>query len=181
MGRPRRNVRFHHRAATTDARQSSDLSDISEPPSPNKNGASRGNEGISEEVRLFEYMLLEPFWNWNANHVMVFSLPAVEIQRAYRLRIREEKTDFHNPDDMDICYDRRFLHCHVLRPHLSHCHHHGCPDHFVQGGHRHCKRPQQGQEPQVHQVAQLVLPCNDNVFSVWRERDILFQAHPTRR
>ncbi|KAG5292638.1 phosphatidate cytidylyltransferase [Histoplasma ohiense] len=49
MGRPRRNVRFQHRAATTDARQSSDLSDISEPPSPNKNGASRGNEGISEE------------------------------------------------------------------------------------------------------------------------------------
>ncbi|EGE81435.1 phosphatidate cytidylyltransferase [Blastomyces dermatitidis ATCC 18188] len=49
MGRPRRNVRFQHRAATTDARQSSDLSDRSEPSSPGKNGASRGNDRPSEE------------------------------------------------------------------------------------------------------------------------------------
>ncbi|PGH32974.1 phosphatidate cytidylyltransferase [[Emmonsia] crescens] len=49
MGRSRRNVRFQHRPATTDARHSSDLSDISEPPSPSKNGSSRGNYGGSEE------------------------------------------------------------------------------------------------------------------------------------
>ncbi|KAK2790087.1 hypothetical protein FQN51_002513 [Onygenales sp. PD_10] len=46
MGRPRRNVRFQHRPANT---QSSDPSDVSEPPSPNRNGGARNTVAVSEE------------------------------------------------------------------------------------------------------------------------------------
>ncbi|EEH21268.2 hypothetical protein PABG_03499 [Paracoccidioides brasiliensis Pb03] len=51
MGRSRRNVRFQHRPASTDPRQSSDLSDISEPSSPSNIGASsfKAVEVVPEE------------------------------------------------------------------------------------------------------------------------------------
>lgn len=93
------------------------------------------------------------------------------------VRVREEEADIHNADYLDIRHDRRLLHSDVVRPSIPHSHRHRPPDCLFQGSHRYCKCSEQGKEPAIHEVTQLVLFRNDNVLSLWRKRNILLQAY----
>lgn len=96
-------------------------------------------------------------------------------------RVRKEEADVHNKDDMVVRHDSWVFRRHVLGPYLHHRHYHYHPDNIFQGGHRHRECPKQSQKSQVHKVSELVLPGDDHVLLIRRERYLLFQACPAGR
>lgn len=93
-------------------------------------------------------------------------------------RVRKEEADVYNKDNMVIRHDSRVFRGHVLGPYLHYSHYHHHPDNLFQGGHRHRECPKQSEKSQVHKVSKLVLPGNDHVLLIRRERYLLLQAYP---
>lgn len=81
---------------------------------------------------------------------------------------------------MDPHNDRRILRCNVLGAHLHHRPRYRPADYIVQRSHWHSTSSKSGKEFTVHEITQLVLFGDNDVFSVWRECHILFQAHCAR-
>lgn len=103
---------------------------------------------------------------------------ALETPGEAGVGLREEEADLYHADNMDLCYDRRFLYCHVLGPHLYHYHCDSSPNCLLQRSYRDCQYPQQREESPVYQVSQLVLLSDDYVFPLWRKRHLLLQTRP---
>lgn len=183
MSKSRRNVRFPHRSGNSELRRLSvsDASDaVPEPRSPSKDGDNSVAAVLNE---VSDYYTLLDYHRFPSPCCMLscwLTFPGEETAATCPVRLREEETSFHHTYNMDICYDRRLLSCPIFWSHLYNCHRNRGADRLLQGGYRHCQRSQQGEESPFHQVSELVFSCDDHVFSVWRERDLLLQTHSSR-
>ena len=93
------------------------------------------------------------------------------------IRVRKEEADIHHSSHLDIRDDRHLLRWDVRRTHLHDNNRDGLSDHLIQGGDQYLECSQQSSKSTIHEDVKLVFPGHDDVLSLWRERDLLFQAY----
>ena len=98
-------------------------------------------------------------------------------RRDTTIRIREEKANIRDSDNMDISNDWGLLRCHVFWASLrDHCRH-WAANSILQGSYCHRQCSESSQESTVYEIPQLVFPWNYDVLFVRGKRYILLQAY----
>lgn len=101
-------------------------------------------------------------------------------RRRTKGRVRKEKGQLLDANDLDIRHDFRLLRRSLHGPHLHDWNRHRCSNHLLQGSHCHCQRSQPSPLIALDQELELVLACDYHVLPLRRECHLLLQAHCAR-